>query len=126
MSQMEIDRVLATIRSFSKQNTSGPGGPNGSSGLGGLNGLGGAASPNGTAPSGATEFANLLKKGIDSVNQTQQSASSMATAFEKGVPGVELPQVMLEMQKASVSFRAVTEVRNRLVNAYQEIMNMPI
>ena len=42
------------------------------------------------------------------------------------MPGVELPQVMLEMQKASVSFRALTEVRNRLVNAYQEIMNMPI
>ena len=60
------------------------------------------------------------------MNQTQQSASSLATAFEKGTPGVELPQVMLEMQKASVSFRALTEVRNRLVNAYQEIMNMPI
>ena len=42
------------------------------------------------------------------------------------VPGVELPQVMLEMQKASVSFRAATEVRNRLVGVYQEIMNMPI
>ena len=39
---------------------------------------------------------------------------------------IELPQVMLEMQKASVSFRALTEVRNRMVSAYQEIMNMPI
>jgi flagellar hook-basal body complex protein FliE len=119
MSQMDIDRVLATIRTFSNQQ-----GPQGiGKGLGGLEGTG---SPNGTAPSGATEFANLLKQGIDSVNQTQQNASSMATAFEKGTPGVELPQVMLEMQKASVSFRALTEVRNRLVNAYQEIMNMPI
>ena len=45
---------------------------------------------------------------------------------QRGVPGIELPQVMLEMQKASVSFRAITEVRNRFVNAYQEIMNMPI
>jgi flagellar hook-basal body complex protein FliE len=60
------------------------------------------------------------------VNQTQQRASDLATQFERGVPGVELPQVMLEMQKASVSFRAITEVRNRFVNAYQEIMNMPI
>ena len=42
------------------------------------------------------------------------------------MPGVELPQVMMEMQKASVSFRAITEVRNKFVNAYQEIMNMPI
>jgi flagellar hook-basal body complex protein FliE len=121
MSQMEIDRVLATIRSFSQQ---GPGGPaaNGIGGTGGV-GVGSAHAP---AQSGASEFANLIRQGLDSVNQTQQNASSLATAFEKGVPGVELPQVMLEMQKASVSFRAVTEVRNRLVNAYQEIMNMPI
>jgi flagellar hook-basal body complex protein FliE len=117
MSQMEIDRVLATIRSYSKQGAAGPGG---------VGGVGGSASPTAPTQTGATEFANLLKQGIDSVNQTQQNASALATAFEKGTPGVELPQVMLEMQKASVSFRAVTEVRNRLVNAYQEIMNMPI
>jgi flagellar hook-basal body complex protein FliE len=119
MSQMEIDRVLATIRSFSQQ---GPGGP-AANGIGGTGGVGSAHAP---AQSGASAFANLIRQGLDSVNQTQQNASSLATAFEKGVPGVELPQVMLEMQKASVSFRAVTEVRNRLVNAYQEIMNMPI
>ena len=40
--------------------------------------------------------------------------------------GVELPQVMLEMQKANVSFRALTEVRNKFVDAYREIMNMPL
>jgi flagellar hook-basal body complex protein FliE len=120
MSQMEIDRVLATIRSFSKQG--GIGGPEAN----GVNGLGNVAGPNAAGKSGASEFANLIKQGLDSVNQTQQSATNMATAFEKGVPGVELPQVMIEMQKASVSFRAVTEVRNRLVSAYQEIMNMPV
>jgi flagellar hook-basal body complex protein FliE len=119
MSQMEIDRVLQQIRSFS---TKGLGGPE-ANGVGGLGGAGGA---NGVQQSGASQFANLLKQGIDSVNQTQQSASSLATAFEKGTPGVELPQVMLEMQKASVSFRALTEVRNRLVSAYQDIMNMPL
>jgi flagellar hook-basal body complex protein FliE len=115
MSQMEIDRVLATIRSFSTPGTSGVGGV-------GQNSAPGAAQ----GTSGVSEFSKLLQKGIDSVNETQQSANSLATQFEKGVPGVELPQVMLEMQKASVSFRALTEVRNRLVNAYQEIMNMPI
>jgi flagellar hook-basal body complex protein FliE len=67
-----------------------------------------------------------LKQGIDQVNSAQQKATSLATQFEQGVPGIELPQVMLEMQKASVSFRAVTEVRNKLVDAYQSIMNMPI
>ena len=60
------------------------------------------------------------------MNQAQQQASTLATQFERGVPGVELPQVMLEMQKASVSFRAITEVRNKFVDAYQTIMNMPI
>src|SRR5689334_15853371 len=118
MSQMEIDRVLATIRSFSTQNAGG---------VGGVGGLGQAGAPGAAGgTSGVSEFSKLMQKGIDSVNQTQNSANDLATKFERGVPGVELPQVMLEMQKASVSFRALTEVRNRLVNAYQEIMNMPL
>jgi len=111
MSQMEIDRVLATIRSFSTQ---------------GASGVGAASQATAPTQSGATEFSKLLRQGIEQVNETQQSATNLATAFERGTPGVELPQVMLEMQKASVSFRALTEVRNRLVNAYQEIMNMPL
>src|SRR5262245_37181894 len=110
MSQLEINNVLAQIRAISAQSKLGSS----------------AAAPGAAAASGATEFARLMRKGIDQVNQTQQSATALATAFERGAPGVELPQVMLEMQKASVSFRALTEVRNRLVNAYQEIMNMPI
>jgi flagellar hook-basal body complex protein FliE len=108
MSQMEIDRVLSQIRSLSAQMK-----PT-------------EAGKSAVPAAGGAEFANLLKQGIDQVNQAQQSAATVATAFERGVPGVELPQVMLEMQKANVSFRALTEVRNRLVNAYQEIMNMPI
>ena len=60
------------------------------------------------------------------VLSVQEMARCDEAAIKSGVPGVELPQVMLEMQKANVSFRALTEVRNRLVNAYQEIMNMPI
>lgn len=108
MSQMEINRVLSQIRSLQGQ-------------------MQGSEATKGAVPqAGGSEFSNLLKQGVDQVNQTQQSAAALATAFERGAPGVELPQVMLEMQKASVSFRAVTEVRNRLVNAYQEIMNMPI
>ena len=71
-------------------------------------------------------FAKLLKQGLDSVNATQAKATDLAAKFERGVPGVELPQVMLEMQKANVSFRALTEVRNKFVEAYREIMNMPL
>ncbi len=67
-----------------------------------------------------------MRRGVDQVNQTQQRAGRLADAFERGTPGVELPQVMLELQKASVSFHALTEVRNRLISAYQDIMNMQL
>lgn len=71
-------------------------------------------------------FAELLKSSIDAVNEAQTSASDMAAALERGDKSVALPEVMIALQKASLSFQAMTEVRNRLVNAYQEIMNMPI
>jgi flagellar hook-basal body complex protein FliE len=72
------------------------------------------------------QFSQLLASSIDKVNESQQSAASMAEAFERGADDVTLAEVMISMQKASLSFQAMTEVRNRLVSAYQEIMNMPI
>jgi len=118
MSNVQIDAVLAQIRAMQSQ-VRGTGGPPSAISQA-------AAGVGGALQSPANSFSNVLKQGLDQVNQTQQRASDLATQFERGVPGVELPQVMLEMQKASVSFRAITEVRNRFVNAYQEIMNMPI
>jgi flagellar hook-basal body complex protein FliE len=109
MSQMEIDRVLAQIRSLSTQVGAG------------------SSAPSASAPTGGvSDFAAVLRKNIDQVAQSQQHAGDLADAFERGTPGVELPQVMVELQKASVSFRALTEVRNRLISAYQEIMNIPL
>lgn len=70
------------------------------------------------------EFSSLLKESIDAVNATQQQASEMAAAFERGDPNVSLNQVMVNMQKADVSFKAVMEVRNKFVDAYQEVMRM--
>ena len=119
MSNMEIDRVLAQIRSISH----GASGAGGAGGVGGLRGPAGSVGGPGAVDKG---FATLLKQGLDSVNQVQNKATTLATQFERGVPGVELPQVMLEMQKANVSFRALAEVRNKFVDAYREIMNMPL
>jgi flagellar hook-basal body complex protein FliE len=110
MSQMEIDRVLAQIRSIASATKAGAAGPGMAAGVKGVD--------NG--------FAKILKQGLDSVNSTQMKAADLANKFERGVPGVELPQVMLEMQKANVSFRALAEVRNKFVDAYREIMNMPL
>jgi flagellar hook-basal body complex protein FliE len=117
MSSLQIDAVLSQIRAMQSQ-VRGVSAPTNE-----------VAQVAGTATGiqgPANSFANVMKQGLDQVNQTQQRAADLATQFERGAPGVELPQVMLEMQKASVSFRAVTEVRNKLVDAYQTIMNMPI
>ena len=71
-------------------------------------------------------FGEMFQQAISSVNSTQQQASVLANSFEQGDPQVSLAQVMVASQKASVSFQALTQVRNRLVDAYKDIMNMPI
>jgi flagellar hook-basal body complex protein FliE len=71
-------------------------------------------------------FAELLQTSIARVNEAQHSASDFAQAFEQGDKDVALPEVMIALQKAQLSFQAMTEVRNRLVSAYQEIMSMPV
>jgi len=72
------------------------------------------------------KFGDLLKNTIDSVNETQQVAKQMTTGFENGSSDASLVEVMVATQEADLSFRAMTEVRNKLVTAYQEIMNMPV
>ena len=121
MSDMQINQVLAQIRALSQEvrpPAGGPGAPGSPAGIAGTGAAGDA-----TAPSDSL-FGALLKRGIDEVSQSQQTATDLATQFERGTPGVDLPQVMIEMQKASVSFRALVEVRNRFVSVYQDIMNM--
>ncbi|HEY7929317.1 MAG TPA: flagellar hook-basal body complex protein FliE [Steroidobacteraceae bacterium] len=130
MSDMSIDQVLLQIRSLSAQAspTFRPAAQT-LTDLSSLAGTAGAASAAGAAgSSGAASpaFGALLKQGIDAVNSTQQSADALANAWERGVPGVDLARVMVETQKASVSFQALAQVRNRLISAYQDIMNMSI
>ena len=71
-------------------------------------------------------FGDMLKQAVDSVNELQSDAKNLATSFEKGDPSVDLPQVMISMQKASVGFEAMTQVRNKLVAAYEDVMKMAI
>ena len=73
-----------------------------------------------------SSFAELLTQGIDQVNEAQQDARALAEAFELGNTDASLAGVMIAIQKAGLSFQAMTEVRNQLVTAYQEIMSMPI
>ena len=78
------------------------------------------------AEAGAPSFSEMLGQAVGKVNETQQASTQLATAFEMGNSGVDLTDVMIASQKASVSFQAMTQVRNKLVQAYQDIMQMPV
>jgi flagellar hook-basal body complex protein FliE len=104
MSDMNVNQVLAQMRAMSLDAS--------------------GSQPQNSA--GNNDFAFLLKKSIDSVNDTQQAAGKMAVAFETGDTNVSLAEVMIASQKASVSFQAMLQVRNKLVEAYQDVMNMPM
>lgn len=72
------------------------------------------------------DFGQTLTKAIDSVNQLQMQASQAATQIESGDGGTSLVKAVIASQKASVAFQATMQVRNKVVSAYQDIMNMPI
>ena len=69
-------------------------------------------------------FAGELKRSLDRISDAQQAASSQAEAFELGKPGIALNDVMIDLQKAGIGFQMGLQVRNKVVAAYQEIMNM--
>jgi len=77
-------------------------------------------------PNKVPSFGDLMTKAINNVNDVQTKSSSMAEAYEKGVAGVDITDVMIASQKASVSFQAMVQVRNKLVEAYKDVMSMPI
>lgn len=73
-----------------------------------------------------SNFGNLLTRAINAVNQQQMEAGQLANQVESGDGGVSLVKAMIASQKANVAFQATVQVRNRVVSAYQDIMNMPI
>ena len=71
-------------------------------------------------------FSDMLTRAVDQVNDLSQTAGDLRTAYERGDPDVDITRVMIAAQKSSVSFDALTTVRNRVVQAYEDIMNMPV
>lgn len=80
----------------------------------------------GNSAAANAEFGGLLTKALNTVNQHQQAASQAASQIETGDGGTSLVKAMIASQKANVAFQATVQVRNRVVSAYQDIMNMPI
>lgn len=77
-------------------------------------------------PQGTTNFGDMLETSLNAVSDAQQSASKLQVGFETGTGDATLAEVIIASRKASLSFSAATEVRNKLITAYQEIMNMPV
>lgn len=113
MNSIDVNRVLSQIRSLQTQAAGRPAG------------AAAAATPAAEAtPSNG--FGALLKNSIDSVAKAQNAAGDLQKKFELGDPNTDLATVMLATSKSQVSFKAMVEVRNRMVSAYQDIMNMPL
>lgn len=102
----QIDQLLSELRSASS--------------------LASGKSAGNSAPAGGPDFAQVLKSTIDQVSAAQLDARKMAEDFSSGQSEVNLQDVMINLQKASLSFQQMVQVRNRLVSAYQDIMNTQV
>ena len=78
------------------------------------------------AQAAGADFGQALKAAIDQVNAAQQQAQQLTQEFASGESNVNLQDVMINLQKASLSFQQMVQVRNKLVTAYQDVMNMPV
>lgn len=72
------------------------------------------------------DFADLLGNAINNVNTLQKTSGNLQTRFDQGDQSVSLSDVMIARNKSSVAFEATIQVRNKLVEAYKELMNMPV
>ncbi|MEC9340765.1 MAG: flagellar hook-basal body complex protein FliE [Pseudomonadota bacterium] len=81
----------------------------------------------GAAPgTGIERFAGFLQESLDAVNQAQRTSGALQDRYLAGDPGTNLAEVMVAGQKAEISFQSLLQVRNRVVEAYQEIMRMSV
>ena len=104
-----IDNILSQLRAVSGK-ASGPVSPGAEAGA-----------------AGSVDFGQVLKTAVDQVNGTQQASDRLAKEFELGSnPEANLHEVMASLQKANISFQTMVQVRNKLVAAYQDIMNMQV
>lgn len=74
----------------------------------------------------ASEFSTMLKNAVDGVNGLQMESKDLQQRFEMGDKSLSLADVMLQKEKAGIAFEATVQVRNKVLEAYKQIMNMPV
>ncbi|MDE1514527.1 MULTISPECIES: flagellar hook-basal body complex protein FliE [Vibrio] len=82
--------------------------------------------PSATGQKIGADFGAMLTNAINNVNGLQQTSSDLQMRFDRGDEGISLSDVMIARNKSSVAFEATIQVRNKLVDAYKELMNMPV
>ena len=80
--------------------------------------------PSSQAPK--VDFSNVLKSSLDGVAKVQETSETMQKAFVMGDDRVSLSDTMIAMQKAGINFQATVQVRNKFIQAYNDIMNMQV
>ena len=108
-SQANISSMLQTLRAYQ------------SDAAGGMN----APSVDKDKSAQKTGFGDMIRQTIENVNESSQKAKELSSAYERG-ESVPLTDVVMAMQKSSLSFEATLQVRNKVLRAYEEIMNMPV
>ncbi|MFT7559284.1 MAG: flagellar hook-basal body complex protein FliE [Flavobacteriales bacterium] len=81
---------------------------------------------NGIQETGKTSFTNIMEQAVNKVNEVQHASGAVSKAYLQGDQNVGVTDVMIASQKAGVAFDAAVQVRNKLVDAYRDVMNMPI
>jgi flagellar hook-basal body complex protein FliE len=118
-----IEAMMAQLKAASTK-PAGPASP--AEALGGLGGIGKLGAPDAAESSTKVSFSDALKASLQNVSNAQVQADDMGKKFAAGDDSVSLSDTMIAMQKASISFQATVQVRNKLVSAYHDIMNMQV
>ena len=122
-----IEAMMAQLKAAAQKPAAMP--TPGAGGVGGLGGLAGITQPgalDAAESSSKVSFSDALKASLQNVSNAQIQADEMGKRFQAGDESVSLSDTMIAMQKASISFQATVQVRNKLVSAYHDIMNMQV
>jgi len=109
ISQANVQSMIETLRSYQTQST----------------GTSSSVNESSATKVGQPSFFDSVKNALDKVNEADRKSDALTEAYDRGEE-VPLTEVVLSMQKSSLAFEATLQVRNKVMKAYEEIMNMPV
>lgn len=114
--RIDVNRLLLEMRALKSQTQA----------FGGLEGVAGRDKVGVAEKNDNVSFHKVMEQAVGKVNEVQQASSAISKSYLQGDPNIDVTDVMIASQKASVAFESMVQVRNKLVEAYRDVMNMPI